>query len=292
MSQIDRSDSLSDESLEQDCLPLTEASTPQASSQPIGLMMPTDPPDATPWQPRRGAVLRGLERLALAVERPINRLIGNPALNPFYHTDTIAVYLWLIVAVTGLYLSFFVQFSFDGIYHAISKMESQLVAHVIRAIHRYASDAAFIVSVLHGFRLFFMGRFRGARWLAWVTGVIMVAVLVVDGILGYWLIWDQRARLITTSVVNWLNRLTGSGASFVAGILSAEAHDTSWIWIGLILLLHIVLFGLVAIGYWLHVKRLSRPKFLPARHWLIGIGVLIVVLSAAAPLGMLPPARP
>ncbi len=80
--------------------------------------------------PQRGSVLRGLERTALAVERPINRIVGNPAYNPLYHTDTIAVFLWLIVAATGIYLSFFVQFGFDVIYHAVSKMESQLVAHV------------------------------------------------------------------------------------------------------------------------------------------------------------------
>jgi quinol-cytochrome oxidoreductase complex cytochrome b subunit len=126
-------------------------------------------------------------------------------------------------------------------------MESQLVAHIIRAIHRYASDAAIIVSVMHGFRLFFMGQFRGPRWLAWVTGVLMVAVLVVDGVPGYWLIWDQRAQLIMTSVTNWLERVFGTSANFITGIQAAEANDTSWIWIGLLLLVHIVLFGLVAV---------------------------------------------
>lgn len=284
---MERSDTLLDESLEQDRVSSAAEAAPSVSAQPISLITA----DNTVWQPQRGAPLRWLERAALAFARPINRLIGNPAFNPLYHTDTIAVYLWLIVAITGLYLSFFIQFSFDGIYHSISKMESQLVAHVIRAIHRYASDAAIIVSVMHGFRLFFMGKFRGPRWLAWVTGVLMVAVLVVDGVTGYWLIWDQRAQLITTSVTNWLGRVFGTSANFIAGIQSAEANDTSWIWIGLLLLVHVVLFGLVALGYWLHVKRLSRPKFLPARHWLIGVGLLVLVLSAVVPLGMLPSAK-
>ncbi|MFN8597831.1 MAG: hydrogenase iron-sulfur subunit [Anaerolineae bacterium] len=292
MADLERPNNLADEPLEQDCLSNADEGVLPVSTPPIGLITPDDIVAATAWQPQRGKLLRVLERIALAIEHPLNRLIGNPALNPLYHTDTIAVYLWLIVAVTGLYLSFFVQFSFDGIYAAIAKMESQLVAHVFRAIHRYASDAAIIVSVLHGFRLFFMGRFRGPRWLAWVTGVLMVVVLVVDGFLGYWLIWDERAQLINITVTNWLNRWFGTGAAFVADMRSAQATDTSWIWIGLLLLAHIVLFGLVAFGYWLHVKRLNRPKFLPARHWLIGIVLLLIVLSAAAPLGMLPPGRP
>lgn len=265
---------------EQDCVAPADSAAPPGFTQF----------DDVAWRPPRGKFLRGLERLALAVERPINRLVGNPAYNPLYHTDTIAVFLWLIVAATGIYLSFFVQFGFDGIYRAISKMESQLVAHVIRAIHRYASDAAIVVSVLHGVRLFFMGRFRGPRWLAWVTGVVMLALLILDGITGYWLVWDQRAQLIITSFTNWLGRMFGTSAHFVADIQSAWMNDTSWIWIGLLLLAHILLFVIVAVGYWLHVKRLSRPKFLPVNYWLIGLSVLVIVISAAAPLGMLPPA--
>ncbi len=286
MSKSERPDVLPGVSPEQDCIAPIDT-TPASTATPIALFDPA----GQPWQPQRSSVLRGLERFALAVERPINRIVGNPAYNPLYHTDTIAVFLWLIVAATGIYLSFFVQFGFDVIYHAVSKMESQLVAHVIRAIHRYASDAAIVVSVIHGFRLFFMGRFRGPRWLAWVTGVLMVAVLVLDGITGYWLVWDQRAQLIINSLANWLGRVFGTSANFVADIQSAWVNDTSWIWIGLLLLAHILLFVIVAVGYWLHVKRLSRPKFLPARHWLIGIAVVVIIISALAPLGMLPPAN-
>ncbi len=272
-----------EEPADSDCLPLA-AATPPAAKAPSSVA-------EADWQPRRSSFLRWLERIALAIEHPVNRFVGNPALNLFYHTDTIAVLLWLIVAITGVYLTFFVQFGFEAMYQMVAKMESQPLAHIIRAIHRYASDAAIIVSVLHGFRLFFMGRFRGPRWLAWVAGVVMVVILIVDGVIGYWMVWDQRAQLITDTLARWLNQFNNSGASFVAAIQSAEQNDSSWIWIGLLLLLHILLFGLVALGYWLHVKRLSRPKFLPARHWLIGVSAIVILLTAFVPVGMLPFAR-
>ena len=243
------------------------------------------------WQPQRGSLLRLLERLALWVERPINWLVGAPQLNPFYHTGTIAVFLWLLVAFTGVYLMFFYQFGFKESYLIVAEMESQLVAHVIRAIHRYASGAAMIVSILHGIRLLFMDRFRGPRWLAWVTGVVMVVVLWVDGVTGYWLIWDQRAQLITSSFTAWLDRWTPWAALFLAGLLSAGKKDQSWIFIGIVFGLHVLLSGLVALFFWWHIIRLNRPKFLPARHWLIGLGAVVVLLSAAFPLGMLPMAN-
>jgi ferredoxin len=74
--------------------------------------------------------------------------------------------------------------------------------------------SAVIVSLLHAFRLFFMGRFRGPRWLAWVSGVVMMVVLWLAGVSGYWLIWDQSAGwflgglvvvTLAVSAIPWLS---------------------------------------------------------------------------------------
>ena len=237
---------------------------------------------------RRSAWLRRLERLALVIERPFTRLGGAPALNPFYHTGTLAVFLWLVVALTGLYLTLFYQFGFEASYHSVAKIEGQLLAHVIRAVHRYASGTAMIFTLLHGFRLFFLDRFRGPRWLAWVTGVVMLGFLWLDGTTGYWLVWDQRAQLITDSFTALLDRFPPLGAAFTAGLLNIESADQSWVFSFILWVVHFLLFGGVALFFWWHILRLSRPRFLPARHWLFGVGAVLLVISAAFPLGMLP----
>ena len=114
--------------------------------------------------------LRTLERISLAVEKPLARLVRDPRFNPLYHTGTITVFLLLIILVTGVYLTMFYQFGFTGSYRAVANVQASLVGRVIRALHRYASDLAVILALLHGWRTFFMDRFRGPRWLAWVTG--------------------------------------------------------------------------------------------------------------------------
>ncbi len=265
---------------DKDCLP----------DEPSGAARDILQPMTQVWKPQRNRVLWLMERIALAVETPVNRLVGAQTLNPFYHTGTIAVWLWIIVAVTGLYLTFFMQFGFEATFAAIARIESHPLAHVIRAMHRYASIFALVVSLLHGYRLLFMDRFRGPRWLAWVTGVVMMAVLWVDGVLGYWLIWDERAQLITASFTHWLDALTPWGPGFLGYLLSAERLDRGWIVIGLILLLHILLFVLISAMFWLHIVRLSRPKFLPSRLWVAGVFGLVLILSIAIPVGMLPKA--
>ena len=70
-------------------------------------------PDAIAnWIPQRAGWTIFLERIALAVERPANRLIGTAQLNPFYHTGTIATLLLIIVALTGFFLFLFFLESF------------------------------------------------------------------------------------------------------------------------------------------------------------------------------------
>ncbi|MEW5960216.1 MAG: cytochrome b N-terminal domain-containing protein [Chloroflexota bacterium] len=251
-------------------------------------MSPVDKDPLGIWLTRRSAWLRFLERLALKAERLINLLVGTPRLNPFYYTGPLASFLLLVVILTGLYLTLFFQFGFEAAYQSVTKIEGQVIARLVRAIHRYASDAAVLVSLAHAFRILFMGRFRGPRWLAWVSGVAMMAVLWLTGVSGYWLIWDQRAQLITISFTNLLRRYTPAGASFAAGLVTAARTDRSWIFILILLLAHILLSALLGLFFWFHILRLNRPKFLPERHWLIGLGAALLAVSVVAPVGLLP----
>lgn len=237
-----------------------------------------------------GPLLRTLERPALAVERHVNRLIGTTRLNPFYQTHTLALYLWVVVGVTGLILTLFFQFGFEASYASVAKMESQPLARVIRAMHKYSSGAAMIVTLLHAYRTFFMGRFRGPRWLAWVSGVAMTIFLWLGGVTGYWMIWDQRAQWITAAFVDLLDRVTPWSAHFAISLLEAEKTDRSWIFITWLLMAHIFLYIMAALLGWNHILRLQRPQLWPVRPWALGLSLVFFAVSAAFPAGLLPAA--
>lgn len=241
------------------------------------------------WPHRRGWFLRRLERLSLGFERPFTRLASAAQLNPFYHTGTLAVFLWLLVGASGLYLTMFYQYGFEVSYLALGKLEASLVGRTMRALHNYASAAAMIVTLLHGWRLLFMDRFAGPRWLAWLSGVAMTALLWMDGVLGYWLAWDTRAQLITASAVRFLEALTPWAAPFVLSLRWAGREDTSWIFLISLWLAHALLFVVPAALFWYHIVRLKRPKFLPPSYWMLAASVVLALVSAAWPLGLSPP---
>ena len=227
------------------------------------------------------------ERISLAVERPIDRLVRMPQLNPLYHTGTIALFLLIVLTVTGVYLTLFYQFGIEASYDAVGKIEANWVGRVMRALHRYASAAVLVTTLLHGWRTLFMDRFRGPRRLAWVTGVVMAAFVWIIGVTGYWLIFDERAQVITQTLITAIGDWP-TGVAFLINNAVTSGAGTGWVFVVVVITVHIGLSLLLILFIWYHVKRLSRPKILPPRYWMWLLLGLLVVASVAVPVGMLP----
>ncbi len=298
---------------EKDCQTVAEASPGEQSSDEAATAVPLLDPDhdedhehdvswrlvpatAVPspdsivaWLPQRARWSQFLERLALVIERPANQLIGTTQLNPFYHTGTIAVLLLLVVGFTGFYLFLFYQYGFDASYNAVlTRIETPFIARTIRAIHRYASGALVITTLLHAFRTLFMERFRGPRWIAWVTGIVLTALLWLAGLTGYWLVWDERAKLINDAFISFLEAVTPWAAAYVAYFTQAAVSGTSWPIFLALLAIHVILFLIVAGFFYLHIRRLSRPKWLPPAFLVVGVAGVLLLVSFFFPAGMLP----
>ncbi len=243
------------------------------------------------WQRKPAPWAIWLERLALWLERPFNRLIGTPQLNPFYHTGTIAVFLTIVVGLTGFYIFLFYKYGFEESYLSVLRMDHQFIARTIRAVHRYSSGALVVTTLLHAYRTLFMERFRGQRWLAWVTGVVLTILVWLGGVTGYWLVVDTRAQLITDGFVRFLRQITPSWADgYVVWITRAEISGNSWPIMLILLVVHILLFLVVAYFFYLHIRRLSRAKWLPEMHIVIGIVAVLFLVAIFLPLRNLPPA--
>ena len=112
--------------------------------------------------------------------------------------------------LTGIYLTAFFQYGFEASYESVVRMEENPANRLIRAVHRYASIALVVTSLLHGWRTFFQDRFRGARWVAWTSGVGMMLMLWLTGVTGYWLIWDERTQVLNEVLTNRVSKAATS----------------------------------------------------------------------------------
>jgi quinol-cytochrome oxidoreductase complex cytochrome b subunit/coenzyme F420-reducing hydrogenase delta subunit/Pyruvate/2-oxoacid:ferredoxin oxidoreductase delta subunit len=223
------------------------------------------------------------------LEVGVDRLVSSP-LNPLYHTGTIAMFSLTVALVTGIYLFLFYRVGTDAAHRSIEAIMAQPwgVGALMRSLHRYASDAAILAAALHGLKMFLNDRFWGARWIGWVSGLMLLALVWVTGATGYWLVWDAQAQILSVTTAKLLDVLPVFGEPLIRTFLDAGRIQNFLFF--LILFIHITIPLLLGAVYWLHVMRLSRARFMPPRMVLAVTGAALVIASVLRPALSGPPA--
>lgn len=207
--------------------------------------------------------------------------------NPLYHSGALVIAMLLVLLATGLYLLIYYRI---GAPHAsVERIDAQLwTGRWIRGLHRFASDAAVVAALVHAFRMYAQRRTWGPRALAWVSGVMLLAVIMVSGWTGYVLVWDTHAQLIAAEGARWLDALPlfsePIGRSFVG------ESDLPGAFFFLNLFAHIALPIGMGVLLWIHIARVARPVLLPARPVLWGSIVALTLLAIVWPPPMAPAA--
>lgn len=245
--------------------------------------------DARHDAPVRGdAALAAGERAWMRVERILG--CGLPEKwNPFAYTGALAGYTFIIAAATGVLLLLWYDTSVHTAYASIAAMEAQpWGSGLIRTLHRYSSDACVLFSVIHAIKVLLSRRFTGARWIAWVTGIILLGLIWLDGWLGYWLTWDQRAQAIAVGTAQVLDTLPIFPQPVALSFLT-NGDINSLIFFA-VFFAHVLLPVPIGAVIWIHLVRLRKPRFLPSRKLaLVTLGVLILV-SLVVPAALAAPA--
>ena len=220
---------------------------------------------------------RAFRWLDAAVERGIR-----PELNPFAQTGAIANTTFLIACVSGVLLLFWYETSVFRAHASVVAMEqAPLTAGLVRSVHRYSSDACMLFVLVHAVRLFAARRFTGARWVAWVTGVVSIGVLWLVGWLGYWLVWDERAHAVAAGTAKLLDQLPIFADPLSRAFVANETVNSLLFFV--VFFAHMLLPLVMGIALWLHISRLSRPKFLTGKAMTGWVLASLLALSLLLP---------
>jgi quinol-cytochrome oxidoreductase complex cytochrome b subunit/coenzyme F420-reducing hydrogenase delta subunit len=251
--------------------------------------LPVFPPPG----PRRPPLhRRGLARCGAAwqwAEVLLDRLVSAP-LNPLYHTGTIAMFSLAVATVTGIYLFLFYRVGTEAAHASIERIMAHPlgIGALMRSLHRYSSDAAMLAAALHGLKMFLNDRFWGARWIGWISGLCLFALVWVTGATGYWLVWDMQAQVLSLTSAKFLDVLPIFGEPIVRMFLDS-ARIQNFLFF-LVLFIHVTIPLLLGAAYWLHIMRLSRARFMPPRVVLWVTGAAFVIASVLRPAESGPPA--
>jgi ubiquinol-cytochrome c reductase cytochrome b subunit len=181
----------------------------------------------------------------------------------------IALYAFLVLIGTGIYLTFFFEPSTSTVvYHgSYLPLRGQRMSEAYRSVvdisldrkagllirqtHHWAADVFIVSIVLHLLRVFFTGAYRKPRELTYYAGLAMLMLALLEGFLGYSLADDLLSGMGLAIAYGVALSLPFFGANLALGIWGAPYPGDHAFWprmyIGHVLILPLLIGGLLAV---------------------------------------------
>lgn len=204
--------------------------------------------------------------------------------NPLAQSGRAVNFCLLVAVASGVLMFVWYSPSVQFAYPSLKAIEGRTIGGVVRGVHRYSSDLMMLLLFVHAFRMFVAGKFFGERWLAWVSGIGLMALVWFIGWTGYWLVWDQPAQQVAVESMRFLDALPIFGEPLGRSFLADSLVPSLLFFV--VFFLHMLLPLGIAVGLVAHLLRLSRVKLLP--QWPLGAslaaGLVVAALVYPAPL--------
>jgi len=122
-----------------------------------------------------------------------------PKVNWYYTLGSASLFLFVMQAVTGIFLAVYYVPSPENAYNSIQYIMNEVAfGWLIRGIHHWGATLMVIFVFLHMLRTFFFAAYKFPREITWLTGVILLLATLGMGFTGYLLPWNQRSYWATT----------------------------------------------------------------------------------------------
>jgi len=117
----------------------------------------------------------------------------------WYYMGGITLFLVGVQVFTGILLLLYYRPSASEAYESVQFIVSQVeFGWLIRNVHSWSSNLLILMAFVHLFSTFFLRAYRKPRELTWVTGVLLLFIMMGFGFSGYLLPWNELAFFATT----------------------------------------------------------------------------------------------
>jgi ferredoxin len=208
--------------------------------------------------------------------------------NPFLQTGRAANFALLVAVASGILMLIWYSPSVHTAHASLASLSGRSLGGWVRTLHRYSSDLVMLLMALHAARMVVARKFTGPRWLAWVTGVGLLALVWFIGWTGFWLVWDGPAREIAVASMGFLDTFPIFGEPLGRQFVADRLVPSLLFFV--VFFLHMLLPLGIAVGLFLHLSRLKSTRLLPDRRLSLAMvaGLALAALAVPAPLD--PPA--
>lgn len=203
------------------------------------------------------AIVRAGQNVFLNIEELFNKVFTREQNILYYHGALPNFFLWTLFG-SGLLLLVYYMPTLEGAYQSVEYITSKIAfGDMIRGVHRYAADGMMITVILHALRVYFTDRYRKYRIIAWYSGIALFWMMMVVGVSGYILVWDERSYLIVLKMTSLLKALPVIGPSIAHAFLNGDVISNYTM--SMAFFLHAGISFSLLIVLWIHYMRISRP---------------------------------
>src|SRR5205814_2153763 len=175
--------------------------------------MPLSAHSAGDWLDARTGYRAGLRRL---LDEPVPGDV-----NWWFTLGSVLLFLIVLQTITGATLMMYYVPTPTHAYDSIRFITNQLTfGRVLRGLHFFGASFIVVFAVLHLLRVLFFGAYKTPREVTWMTGVVLLLLVLAFGLTGYLLPWDQRAYWATVVTIN-IAKSTPLVGPYLAGVMRA-----------------------------------------------------------------------
>jgi ubiquinol-cytochrome c reductase cytochrome b subunit len=142
-----------------------------------------------------------------------------PGTGWWFVTGSILLFLLGVQMLTGVVLSMYYVPSSESAYDSVRFIMAQVTfGRILRGLHFFGASFIVVAAVVHMLRVIVFGSYKKPREVTWITGVVLLLIVLGFALSGYLLPWDQRAYWATTVTINIARGMPILGEQ-IAGVL-------------------------------------------------------------------------
>jgi len=121
----------------------------------------------------------------------------------WFVTGSVLLFLLGVQLITGVVLTMYYVPSPEHAYDSVRFIADRvLFGRIIRALHFFGASFLVVGAVIHMLRVVLFGSYKKPREVTWMTGVILLLIILGFALTGYLLPWDQKAYWATIVTIN------------------------------------------------------------------------------------------
>ncbi len=116
----------------------------------------------------------------------------------WYYFGGMTLFLFIIQALTGILLLLYYRPTPNDAFESVQYIVTQVpYGWLIRSVHSWSANLLILTVFIHMFSVYFLKAYRKPRELTWITGMLLLFIMMGFGFSGYLLPWNTLAFFAT-----------------------------------------------------------------------------------------------